>query len=53
MPADDAVSPIQGDRYPTGYIRRTDAAVSDHDRVAEKLLHPDALGMLIPGKDKH
>ena len=31
MPADDAVSPMQGDRYPTGYIRRTDAAASGHD----------------------
>ena len=26
MPADDAVSPMQGDRYPTGYIRRTSGA---------------------------
>ena len=53
MPADDAVSPMQGDRYPTGYIRRTDAAASGHDLVAEKLLHPDAMGMLVPGTDKH
>ena len=30
MPADDAVSPMQGDRYPTGYIRRTDAASGRH-----------------------
>ena len=44
MPVDDAVSPMQGDRYPTGYIRRTDAAASGHDLAAEKLLHPDAMG---------
>lgn len=53
MPADDAVSPMQGDRYPTGYIRRTDAAASGHDLAAEKLLHPDAMGVLVPGRDKH
>ena len=53
MPADDAVSPMQGDRYPAGYIRRTDAAASGHDLVAEKLLHPDAMGVLVPGRDKH
>ena len=40
MPADDAVSPMQGDRYPTGYIRRTDAAASGHDLAAEKLRTP-------------
>ena len=45
MPVDDAVSPMQGDRYPTGYIRRTDAAASGHDLAAEKLLHPDAMGV--------
>ena len=45
MPVDDAVSPMQGDRYPTGYIHRTDAAASGHDLAAEKLLHPDAMGM--------
>lgn len=44
MPVDDAVSPMQGDRYPTGYIHRTDAAASGHDLAAEKLLHPDAHG---------
>lgn len=53
MSADDAVSPIQGDRYPTGYIRQTDAAASDPELVARKLLHPDALGRLVPGRDKH
>ena len=53
MPADDAVSPMQGDRYPTGYIRRPDAAASGHDLAAEKLLHPDAMGVLVPGRDKH
>ena len=44
---------MQGDRYPKGYIRRTDAAASGHDLAAEKLLHPDAMGVLVPGKDKH
>ena len=34
-------------------LRQTDAAASDHDLVAEKLLHPDAMGMLVPGRDKH
>lgn len=34
-------------------LRQTDVAASDHDRVAEKLLHPDAMGMLVPGRDKH
>ena len=48
MPVDDAVSPMQGDRYPTGYIRRTDAAASGHDLAAEKLLHPDAMGCWYP-----
>ena len=33
--------------------RQTDAAPSGHDLVAEKLLHPDAMGMLVPGRDKH
>ena len=28
-------------------LRQTDAAASDHDLVAEKLLHPDAMGMLV------
>ncbi|ADV44366.1 hypothetical protein [Bacteroides helcogenes] len=32
---------------------QTDAAGSAHDLVAEKLLHPDAMGILTPGKDKH
>lgn len=44
MPVDDAVSPMQGDRYPTGYIHRTDAAASGHDLAAEKLLHPGRHG---------
>lgn len=34
-------------------LRQTDAAASGHDLVAEKLLHPDAMGMLVPGRDKH
>lgn len=34
-------------------LRQTDATASDHDLVAEKLLHPDAMGMLVPGRNKH
>lgn len=30
-----------------------DVAASDGDMVPGKLLHPDAMGMLVPGKDKH
>lgn len=53
MQADEAVSPMQGDRYPKGHIRRQDAAASDDDIVAGKLLHPDALGQLVKGQTKH
>lgn len=53
MLADEAVSPMQGDRYPKGHIRRQDAAASDDDIVAGKLLHPDALGQLVKGQTKH
>lgn len=34
-------------------LRQTDAAASGHELVAEKLLHPAAMGLLVPGKDKH
>lgn len=34
-------------------LRQLDAATSDHDQVSEKLLHPDAMGKLVPGRDKH
>lgn len=34
-------------------LRQTDAVASDPDLVAGKLLHPDALGELLPGRDKH
>ena len=53
MLADEVVSPTQGNGYPTGYIRRQDAAASDDDIVAGKLLHPDALGQLVKGQTKH
>lgn len=53
MQADEAVSPMQGDRYPKGHIRRQDAAASDDDIVAGKLLHPEALGQLVKGRTKH
>ena len=53
MPVDDAVSPMQGDRYPTGYIHLRVAAASGHDLGAYMLLHPDAMGVLVPGRDKH
>lgn len=47
MPADESVSPSKGN------IRQRDVAASDHDLVAEKLLHPDAMGTLLLGMDKH
>ena len=53
MLADEVVSPTQGNGYPTGNIRRQDAAASDDDIVAGKLLHPDALGQLVKGQTKH
>ena len=53
MQADEVVSPTQGNGYPTGNIRRQDAAASDDDIVAGKLLHPDALGKLVKGQTKH
>lgn len=34
-------------------VHQQDVATSDHDLIAEKLLHPDAMGKLIPGMDKH
>lgn len=47
MPADESVSPSKGN------IRQRDVAASEHDLAAEKLLHPDAMGVLVPGMDKH
>lgn len=47
MPADESVSPSKGN------IRQRDVAASEHDLAAEKLLHPDAMGVLAPGMDKH
>ena len=45
--------PAEGMKDSASPLRQTDAAVSGHDLVAEKLLHPDALGRLVPGRDKH
>lgn len=53
MQADVEASPVQGVRYPKGTVCQTDAAASDPEPVACKLLHPAALGRLVPGKDKH
>lgn len=45
--------PTEGMKENTLPLRQTDVATSYHDLIAEKLLHPDAMGMLVPGKDKH